>query len=523
MLQPILTDSSDFAELRTTRSIYVDKTACFHELITRQDARRFFLARPRRFGKSLMLSTLKAIFEGRAELFDGLAISKTDWEWEKYPVIHFNFINAATSSIDEFKPLLLVETRKGITEAGGTFDAQYPPAANFGQAIDELSAKNMGKGIVVLIDEYDAPVARLLDNPEDAEKVRGMLADFYSQMKDRTGKIRFLMITGVSKFTKMSLFSALSNLTDLSLDDQYATMLGYTEAELDFYFENHMRDHAKALKLDYDAYRSELKRWFNGYRFWKFQGESVYNPVSIGMNLCKRPPEFRACWASTGKASMLMNYLKREDFLAIDMDGITDVDEQDFDVSDIRNLKPIPMLYQAGYLTIANYNPVIQSFTLGVPDEEVRRDLATLTTAVAASEATSWVTSLGKKLLRAKWDEFFDGLKALYAKLPYGTKEKRVHEFSFERNLVILLWSQGVRCTAEDRQSNGQSDIVAVHPCGVYIFELKVDESAEAALEQVKKKSYDAPYHGRGLPIWLIGLNFSRKTRRLLAAKAERL
>ena len=220
---------------------------------------------------------------------------------------------------------------------------------------------------------------------------------------------------------------------------------------------------------------------------------------------------------------MMMNYLKREDFLAVDLDGVTDVDELDFDVTDIRNLKPVPMLFQAGYLTIASYNPDIQSFVLRIPDEEVRRDLAILTTAVAAGQDTSWVSALGKKLLRAKWDEFFTGLKSLYASLPYGAKEKSVHEFSFERNLLILLWSQGMRCTAEDRQSNGQADIVAVHPCGVFIFELKVNESAEEALEQVKKKGYDEPYRSRNLPIWLIGLNFSRKTRRLKEAKVEKL
>ncbi|MBR4902043.1 MAG: AAA family ATPase [Victivallales bacterium] len=522
-LQPILTDSSDFPEIREGGCVYVDKTAYFHDLITRQDARRFFLSRPRRFGKSLMISTLKAIFLGRKELFDGLAISKTNWTWEKYPVIHFNFINAATSDIDEFKPLLLVEARKGITEAGGSYDLQYPPAANFGQAIDELSAKNDGKGIVILIDEYDAPVARLLDKPDDAEKVRGILADFYSQMKDRTGKIRFLMVTGVSKFTKMSVFSALSNPTDLSMKDAYATMLGYTETELEQYFGNHMRAHAKMMKKPYDEYREELKFWFNGYRLGKGVVETVYNPVSIGVNLASPEVTFQSCWSSTGKASMLMNYLKRKDFLSIDMDGVKKVRERDFDVTDLRNLKTVPMLYQAGYLTIDNYDSNTGMFTLRVPDEEVRQDLATLMTAVAAEQDTTWVSEIGAYLLDGEWVEFFTGLKSLYASLPYGAKEKSVHEFSFERNLLILLWSQGMRCTAEDRQSNGQADIVAVHPCGVFIFELKVDESAEEALEQVKKKGYDEPYRSRNLPIWLIGLNFSRKTRRLKDAKVEKL
>ena len=331
------------------------------------------------------------------------------------------------------------------------------------------------------------------------------------------------MITGVSKFTKMSVFSALSNIHDLSFDGEYATMLGYTEDELDKYFDGHMHAHAEKMGLSYDDYRAELKRWFNGYRFGKSATETVYNPVSIGVNLSMQEPFLQPCWSQTGKASMLMNFLKRDEFLTVNMDGVQNVLEQDFDVTDIRALRAMPMLYQTGYLTITDYNRYTGMFTLRVPDEEVRRDLATLTTAVAARQDTYWVSQLGVKLLSGQWDGFFVGLKSLYAALPYGPQEGNVQEYSFERNLVVLLWSQGIRCTTEDRQADGQADIVAVHPCGVYIFELKVDESAEEALRQVKDKQYDAPYRSRGLPIWFIGLNFDRKTHHLLEGKALRL
>ena len=412
---------------------------------------------------------------------------------------------------------------RAIVAAGGSYNSSKSASDNFGEAIQTLSATSNGKGVVILIDEYDDPVARLLDKPDDADIVRGMLADFYGQMKDRTEDIRFLMITGVSKFTKMSIFSALSNLTNLSMNDQYATMLGYTESELDQYFGEHMRLHAERIGLSYDEYRAELKRWFNGYRFGQTSPTTVYNPVSIGINLSERNPFFKASWAETGKASMLMNSIKRDDFLSIDMDAVQDVDEMDFDVSDMRHLRAVPMLYQTGYLTIANYDIATRTYDLCVPDEEVRQDLATLTLSVATDLGSSSVTTLGKKLLRAKWDEFFTGLKALYAALPYGPKEKNIQEFSFERSLYILLKSQAVRCTTEDRQANGQADIVADSPAGVFIFELKVDESADEALKQVKDKHYDAPYRGRNLPIWFIGLNFDRKTRHLLDAKAERL
>ena len=466
---------------------------------------------------------MKAIFEGRRELFDGLAISQTDWEWEQYPVLYFNFGKAAADSANRFERNFTSVIKSALTEAGFGYDKDNTPEINFGDAIDTLSKNKDGQGVVILIDEYDDPVAQLLDKPDEAEAARGLLANFYRQMKDRTGKIRFLMITGVSKFTKMSVFSALSNIHDLSFDGEYATMLGYTEDKLDKYFDSHMHAHAEKMGLSYDDYRAELKRWFNGYRFGKSATETVYNPVSIGVNLSMQEPFLQPCWSQTGKASMLMNFLKRDDFLSVNMDGVQNVLEQDFDVTDIRALRAMPMLYQTGYLTIVDYNRETGMFTLCVPDEEVRQDLATLTTAVAARQDTYWVSQLGVKLLSGQWDDFFVGLKSLYASLPYGSTEESIHEYSFERNLVVLLWSQGIRCTTEDRQANGQADVVAVSPVGVFIFELKVGESAEAALQQVKDKQYDAPYRSRNLPIWLVGLNFDRQTRHLLDAKVEKL
>ncbi len=530
MLKPISIDSSDFPKMRKKGCIYVDKTAYFHKLLTGENA-CYFLSRPRRFGKSLMITTLKAIFEGRRNLFDGLAISQTDWKWESYPVLYFNFIHASTSTVEDFDLLFQTEVKRGITEAGGTYDPQLPATANFMQAIDKLAAKSKeedngngeDKGVVILIDEYDAPVARLLDKPDEAEKIRGKLADFYGQMKDKTGKIRFLMITGVSKFTKMSVFSALSNLMDISFADDFATMLGYTEDELDAFFGEHLHAHAEVMKMDDGAYRAELKRWFNGYRFGRYSQATVYNPVSIGVNLFWKEPCFKCGWAETGKASMLMNSLKRDDFLTVDMEAVQNVRERDFDMTDIRNLKAVPMLFQTGYLTISDFNPLVQSYELRVPDEEVRQDLALLTASVIANRGTDWVSTLADRLLSAEWEDFFDGLKALYASLPYGPKEGRVHEYSYERNLLVLLKAQAIRCTTEDRQANGQADIIATHPCGVFIFELKVAESAEAALEQVRAKSYDAPYRGQNRPIWLVGLNFDSQTHHLLDAKAEKL
>ena len=523
MAKPISTDTASFPKLREKGCLYVDKTAYFHKLLTGAND-CFFLARPRRFGKSMMLSTFHAIFDGRRELFEDLAIAKTDWQWETWPVMHFDLSRPASAvSAEEFGNRFPGEVRNTILQAGGTYQESKDYAENFGNAIDELAAANHGKGVVVLIDEYDDPVARLLDQVQEAERVRKMLADFYGQLKPRTEKLRFLMITGVSKFTKMSVFSALSNLVDLSFKDDYATMLGYTEAELDEYFDEPMHLHAECLGLEYGAYRAELKRWFNGYRFGKYLATTVYNPVSINNNLANPKPEFEPYWTTTGKASMLMNFLKGEEFLATDLDDLHDVDELEFDVVDIANMRTVPMLYQTGYLTIADYHPATQAYDLKVPDVEVRRDLALLTGSVLSGKDVAWVSSLAKSMLSGRWEKFFAGLKSLYAAMPYGAKEGNVHEFSFERVLLTLLWGQGVRCRAEDRQANGQADVVAEHPCGIYIFELKVGESAAAALEQVRRKGYDAPYRADGRPVWLVGLNFDRETRQLVDARTEQL
>lgn len=411
--------------------------------------------------------------------------------------------------------------KTAINKSGYAYDEKETPSVNFLNAIEWHFAQ--GTPCVVLIDEYDDPVARALANPEEAELIRDELAGFYGKIKGKTDMIRFLMITGVSKFTKMSVFSALSNLTDISPLPEYAAMLGYTEEELDQYFGEHMAAHAKVMGLSDAAYRAELKRWYNGYRFSTRNRVTVYNPVSLGLTFAHPDDEFHGTWTQTGRASTLMNYIKREGVLQVDLDGVVSAIESDFDVSDLNNMSPIGMLYQTGYLTIADYSQGL--YQLRVPDEEVKRDIAALLASAWAGRDAQWSASLGGKLRAGRWDDFFDGLKALYAKLPYGSHEwgERKNEFSYQRPLCALLAAQGFRYDPEVAQTAGRSDLIAEHPSGIWIFELKVDASAEAALDQIKQKDYAAPYRARNLPIWAIGLNFDSKTRGLIGAIHERL
>ena len=517
-MRPIATDTNDFPSLRRDGKIYVDKTGFVFRMATDRDSRLFFMSRPRRFGKSLTLSVLKALFSGRRELFEGLFIAeKTDWNWnETYPIIHFEFNDVTTTSVEDFETSFAIHVQERLENAGFAYDKALPPPENFGKSIETLSARNGGKGVVILIDEYDAPVGHSLDDIDMAEKIRDRMSALYSRMKNRTGDIRFLLMTGISKFTRLSVFSALSNLVDVTQDREYATMFGYTEEELTANFEEHLREHATIMGMSYEDYRAEMKRWYNGFRFATEVETTVYNPVSVALTLKKKEKSFKATWATTGRPSMLMNYLKREDMLRIDPERVEDVDAAEFDVAELRRLKPVAMLYQSGYLTIRDYDPDSESYTLGVPDDEVRRDLCMLMTGVAANESVAWAGSLGKKLLGCKWPEFFVGLRSLYAHLPYGPREDDVQEFSYERVLYTLLASQGVEVVSEDRQSNGRADIVAKHKRSIYIFELKVDEPVDRAFSQMREKGYAEPYRADGRPIWLIGLSFDSKTRHLV-------
>ena len=522
-MRPIATDTADFPKLREKGCIYVDKTMFMHHMASDVGTNLFFISRPRRFGKSLTLSALKALFSGRRELFEGLYIDKTDWKWEKYPIMHFEFNDVTTTSLADFETSFALHVQERLEAAGFAYDRSLPPPENFGRAITSLSAANGGKGVVILIDEYDAPVGHALGDVDMAEAIRDRMSALYSRMKNRTGDIRFLLMTGISKFTRLSVFSALSNLVDVTQDEAYATMFGYTEEELSANFDEHLRAHAAKMGKTYEDYRAEMKRWYNGFRFSTEDATTVYNPVSVALTLFKKESGFKATWATTGRPSMLMNYLKREDVLRVDPERMNGVGEAEFDVAELRHLRPVAMLYQSGYLTIKDYNPLTWSYTLGVPDEEVRRDLCTLMTGAAANTDMQWASSLGQKLLGAQWDDFFDGLRSLYAAMAYGSTERRVHENSYGRCLSFLLASCGFEFTMENVQSNGRADVVAKHPAIVCIFELKVDEPVDRAFAQIRERGYAEPFRADSRPVWLIGLSFDSKTRQLVdcdAAKA---
>ena len=479
----------DFRIMREKGYRYVDKTDLLYPLVTRDGDAFYFISRPRRFGKSLMLSTLECIFRGKRELFKGLAIDKLDYDWAEYPILHFNFATMKVDTLALFTQQFVERVSRTIEAAGGTYNPAVTPDTNFSDAIRFL-ARERGKPVVVLIDEYDAPVSAALNDPAKATAIRATLSSFYGEIKNNASYIRFMMMTGVTRFTQLSVFSALNNLNDLTMESRYATLLGYTEEELEANFDEDMREHAQVMGLSYEDYRAELRRWYNGYRFSPDCETRVYNPVSIAKTLGQKRKAFAPTWTKTGTPSVLINYLSDHELTEMDYDNVENI-----------------------------------SFTLGVPNEEVRRGLALLLAQYATKDfAVDYHGSLCALLGKCDFQGFFAKLKALYAHLTYGSTETRVHESSYLRPLYALLASHpALRVIAEDTQAQGRADLVVESQRNVYIFEFKVDKTAAEAIAQIKGRGYAEPYKALSKPIYLIGLNFKSENHALDDAVVEAL
>ena len=366
----------DFRVMREKGYRYVDKTALLYPLVTRDGDGFFFISRPRRFGKSLMLSTLECLFRGERELFKGLAIDKMDYDWESYPVLHFNFGTMDVTTFEAFQAGFVARVQEVIEDAKATYNPALAPNDNFSRAIKAL-AREHGKPVVILIDEYDAPVGAALNDIAKATAIRATLSAFYGEIKNNVGNIRFMMMTGVTKFTQLSVFSALNNLTDLTLQPEAATLLGYTEEELEANFSKSLHRHAEVMGLSYEDYRGQLRWWYNGYRFSPRCKTRVYNPLAIGRTLSRRSEYFEPTWSETGHSTALMKYLSTHPLTARDYECLPEMNRRIFDIYDLDAIKDVTFLYFLGCLTIKDFDP-ISDFTLGIPNEDARRLLASL-------------------------------------------------------------------------------------------------------------------------------------------------
>jgi hypothetical protein len=483
--------------------LYVDKTELINDLI--HDGSIFwFLARPRRFGKSLLISTLKEIFLGKKELFSGLYI-EDKIVWEEYPVIHLDF-----SNMDFQGKGLKIAIHDRLTKIAESYDIVLEATTNgsmFSELMESLKEKT-GKQVVILIDEYDKPITDVLEVGKNtaARKNRKTMRDFYAVVKGCSGFIRLFFVTGIARFAQVSIFSDLNNLTDLTNNKDYHNLLGYTQEELTQYFTPHLNFIAEEKNISLEELLAQIKDWYNGFS-WNGK-DRVYNPYSILRFLTER--EFKNFWFASGTPKFLIELLKKEK--VYDISGI-EVDISETENIDIDNLGLVTLFFQTGYLTIqkqVKYNVL----KLDYPNKEVEESM--LKHILAEYSGSFREVALSYKIADAIENNSFKDLEAafntLFASIPYQIFNQQ--QESYFHTIIFLAFKLcGFFVQSEVNMSNGRADAVMFYDNRIYIFEFKLNDSAETAIQQIHDRGYYKQFLGQEKEIYLIGINFSGKTK----------
>jgi hypothetical protein len=495
----------DFRKIIENGFLYVDKTAYLYKIASNPGA--YFLSRPRRFGKSITIATLYELYSGSRELFAGLWI-EDKWDWSrKNPVLRLTFtgIGFVEQGLEAALHYLL---DKNIREHG-LAPASLSISGKFEYLLQQLAQK--GK-VVVLIDEYDAPIVHYLGvDTERAIQNRELLREFYTVLKNNDLLLEFVFLTGVSKFSKTGIFSGLNNLTDLTMHPEYATMLGYTQAELEHYFSEEIEATAAAMSLSRAALLDEMKTWYNGYRFEE-NAESVYNPVSLNNFFSLK--KFENFWFATGTPTFLINLLKKEGIYEL---RFPPVNPGGFDTFELDRLKIEAILFQTGYLTI-QYRDADGLIHLDYPNKEVRdsmlEHLIEGFTGVYVERSAALVIRLRNAFIADDLEQVFRILQSVFADIPYHLYEKHPERF-FHAAIHLLFTYMGIRIHSEACTSDGRVDSMVETPTRVYILEYKLDQSPETALEQIRQKKYYRAAWALGKPVVGVGVNFSSKTKNI--------
>ena len=492
---------------------YVDKTALLYELARDKTDAQLFISRPRRFGKSLMLSTLKAMFECRRELFEGLAIDSLPWEWDKpFPVLDFTMSSAKGTTYEEFRQNL----RDLVAELASTHGVQFADgsstAVNFERLIQAVAEKSERKQVVVLIDEYDEPLAAFLDDLPTLRKVRADLHEFYEKLKINAGFIRFLMMTGVTKFTKLSVFSGVNHLKDRTMDPRFATLLGYTADELDGALRENVEAFAAQNGIDFEVAKQALLSWYDGYRFSPDSEAKVCNPVSLGCAF--ESGKLMNYWESTGRATMIVNRIKAAGEIPADLNGMT-VDPMELDVCDAETMPLAALLYQGGYLTIRDVDED-GCLTLGIPNSEISKSLHDgFMRSILGPGMENWNERqiLARRELRAKGVETLlkKNLKAAFAAVPHEWKIE--DEKEAKRYFLLFMKLIGAEISGERQSARGRADAVLKDKSGVYVFEFKYGKTSGEALAQARTKDYAGPWLDGNPPVFCVGVNYDPERR----------
>ena len=500
----------NFTDLRQSEYVYVDKTQLIYRLVS--TGKYYFLSRPRRFGKSLLVSTMEAYFKGKKDLFKGLAMENLEKDWDEYPVLHLDLNGSKYLDSEDLNVVLTQHLDNWESEY--SISARYNDLeARFKDVIDAAYEKT-GKQVVILIDEYDKPIVNNLDKKELSDYYRAVLQGFYSVIKSKGEQTKFCFLTGVSKIGKLNVFSTLNNLTDISLNADYADICGISEDELKEYFDDSVTELASAHSLSKDECYAKLKRMYDGYHFCE-GSDGMYNPFSILNTFYAN--QFREYWFETGTPTLLVNVMKQTSFDVTTLSNHVVVSTDDLNgMQDIIN-RPVPLFFQTGYLTIKDYDKEFQEFTLGFPNDEVKngflRFIYSYYVPVNPAEGNTTTSRMARALRAGKPDEFMKILDAIFSGTTYQIEINS--ERSFQQAMYIIMELLGEYVEAERHTSNGRIDLLLQTKDYIYIVELKIDNTADAALQQIEEKGYAKPFGNDPRKIFKIGVSFSTENRRI--------
>lgn len=503
-----------FEKLRTDGYEYVDKTELIFEMI--HSGSYYFLSRPRRFGKSLLTETMKCFFEGKKHLFSGLYI-EDKIEFKPYPVIHISFTNVGFEDGD-----LDGAIKRKLTEIAAENEIILKKLQS-GEKLEELIKglyEKYQERVVILIDEYDTPIVHYLpDSIEQAEKNRDILKNFYACVKGLDIYIRFFFLTGITQFSRMSLFSTLNNLSNISMDTEYCTLCGYTEAELRHYFGDRVEEIAAQRKVTTDEMWAEIKIWYNGFNFAVENGTDIYNPFSILRFL--QTGTFDNYWFETGTPTFLVKILRKGFNYQIDDVEMSLNRIKSFELD---NIDYGALLYQTGYITIKNNTEIRGLFLMGYPNREVKDSMlqwllgeyATLT----HGKSNDYVLHIQKYLISRNFPKIEEFMRSIFANVP-GDLFKNSLENFYHAMVVLIFELLGCKMSAESAHARGRTDAVAETKDAIYLFEFKFNKSAIAAIKYIYKQKYYEPHLFKNKDIFLVGVNFTEKARGIAHFKIE--
>lgn len=498
-----------FENIIRGKYVYVDKTALAYQMV--HENKYCFLNRPRRFGKSLLVTLLQAYFEGKQELFKGLAMQQLEHEWLSYPVIHLDISKGKFYDMASLHATL--DSLLADYEARYSLHVEYEKAYNVRlQNIIKAAYAQTGREVVVLIDEYDAPMHDSMKSPDLQEQIRNAMRNLFSPLKGEERHLRFVFLTGISKFSQLSIFSELNNITNISMLDKYSDICGISRNELVSIFKDDIRELANENEMTYDEALSELQHHYDGYHF-SGRGVDVYNPYSLFNTLASN--EFDDYWFSTGTPTFLIDLLQEKHLDMLDLDDITATADR-FDTPTEKIIDPVPVLYQSGYLTIKAYNRRSKIFKLGFPNTEVKTGFSNSLFRYYAPD------NLGEKdALYAAYYEclvehddmeaFIPHLQTFYKKFPYTLVNNNERHYQAVFYTCLLMLGADIR--AEVPTADGRIDMLLFTKKSIYVFELKYEHSADVAMQQINQKNYAIAFAEDGRKVYKVGINFSADRR----------